>query len=87
MKLTWALVSTANFERGLKRLSSSDLERARRTVEEIGNDPYSFKELRGRFRSLRSARFGGYRIIYTIIADRKEVVLLAVEPRGSAYER
>ena len=71
----------------MKRLSSVDLERARRTVEEIANDPYSFKELRGRFRSLRSARFGGHRIIYTINAGRKEIVLLAVEPRGSAYER
>jgi len=68
-------------------LSSVDLERARSTVEEIASDPYSFKELRGRFRRLRSARFGDHRIIYTINADRKEIVLLAVEPRGSAYER
>lgn len=85
--MTWSLVSTANFERGLKRLSSVGLERARTTLTEIANDPYSFKELRGRFRNLRSARFGGHRIIYTINEDRKEVVLLAVEPRGSAYER
>jgi mRNA-degrading endonuclease RelE of RelBE toxin-antitoxin system len=85
--LTWTLVSTANFERGLRRLSLRDLERARGTLEDIASDPYSFKELKGRFKSLRSARFGGHRIIYTIIANRKEVVLLAVEPRGSAYER
>jgi mRNA-degrading endonuclease RelE of RelBE toxin-antitoxin system len=85
--LTWTLVSTANFERGLKRLSQDDLERARITLEDIASDPFSFKELKGKFKSLRSARFGGHRIIYTIVADGKEVVLLAVEPRGSAYER
>jgi mRNA-degrading endonuclease RelE of RelBE toxin-antitoxin system len=56
-------------------------------LEEIVRDPYSFKELRGRFRNLRSARFGDRRIIYTINRDRKEIILLAVEPRGSAYER
>ena len=71
----------------MKRLSSLDLDRARGTLEEIAKDPYSFKELRGRFRNLRSARFGGHRIIYTINEDRKEIILLAVEPRGSAYER
>lgn len=71
----------------MKRLSSVDLEKARSTVEEIASDPYTFKELRGKFRSLRSARFGGHRIIYTINAGRTEIVLLAVEPRGSAYER
>lgn len=78
---------TANFERGLKRLSTIDLDRARTTLEEIAEDPYSFKELRGRFRDLRSARFGGHRIIYTVNENLKEIVLLAVEPRGSAYDR
>lgn len=71
----------------MKRLSSLDLNRARSRLEEIARDPYSFKELRGRFRNLRSARFGGHRIIYTVNEDQKEIILLAVEPRGSAYER
>ncbi len=83
--MTYTLVSTNNFERGLKRLSSSDLGRARQTLEEIANDPYSFKELRGKFSDLRSARFGTHRVIYAINEREKEVVLLAVEPRGSAY--
>lgn len=36
---------------------------------------------------MRSARFGGHRIIYTISEEQKEAILLAVESRGSAYER
>lgn len=71
----------------MKRLSSINLERARVTLEEIARNPYSFKELGGRFRNLRSARFGDHRIIYTLNEDRREVILLAVEPRGSAYDR
>ncbi len=85
--MTRALISTANFERGLKRLPSVDLDRARKILQEIVVDPYSFKELRGKFRTLRSARFGNHRIIYMINEERNEVILLAVEPRRSAYER
>jgi mRNA-degrading endonuclease RelE of RelBE toxin-antitoxin system len=71
----------------MKRLSSADFHRSSQTLEEIANDPYSFKELKGKFKNLRSARFGKQRIIYTIIESKKEVVLLAVEPRSSVYER
>ena len=85
--MSYALVATANFERGMKRLSSGDFHRSKQTLEEIANDPYSFKELKGKFRNLRSARFGKHRIIYTIIEWKKEVALLAVEPRSSVYER
>ena len=85
--MSYALVATANFDRGMKRLSSADFHRSGQTLEEIAKDPYSFKELKGRFRNLRSARFGKHRIIYTIIESKKEVVLLAVEPRSSVYER
>jgi mRNA-degrading endonuclease RelE of RelBE toxin-antitoxin system len=85
--LSYALVSTANFERGMRRLSSTDFKRSRQTLDEIANDPYSFKELWGKFRGLRSARFGDHRIVYTIVQDKKRVILLAVEPRGSAYDR
>ena len=56
-------------------------------MNEVASDPYSFKELWGRFRGLRSARFGDHRIIYSIVEERRQIVLLAVEPRGSAYER
>ena len=85
--MSYALVATANFDRGMKRLSSTDFNRSRQTLEEIANDPYSFKELKGKFRDLRSARFGKHRIIYTIIESKEEVILLAVEPRSSVYER
>jgi mRNA-degrading endonuclease RelE of RelBE toxin-antitoxin system len=84
--LNHTLVSTSNFERGRRRLSSTDLDGSRRTLNEVASDQYSF-ELWGRFRGLRSARFGDHRIVYTIIVAKKQIVPLAVEPRGSVYER
>lgn len=85
--MSYALVSTSNFERGMRRLSPADLKRSRQTLNGIASDPYTFKELWGRFRGLRSARFGDHRIVYAIVEAKKQIILLAVEPRGSVYER
>ena len=85
--MSYALVSTSNFERGMRRLSSTDFGRSKQLLVQIAADPYSSKELWGKFRGLRSARFGDHRVIYTIVESKRQVVLLAVEPRGSAYER
>ncbi len=71
----------------MRRLSSADLNRSRESLEQIVLDPYSFKELKGKFRNLRSARFGKHRIIYTVIEAKKEIILLAVEPRSLVYNR
>jgi len=58
----------------MRRLSSVDFDRSRQTLKDIAENPYSFKELKGRFRDLRSARFGNHRIIYTVTEAKKEVV-------------
>lgn len=60
---------------------------ARSVIEEMVRDPYSFKQLGGKYKEVRSARFGDHRIIYVIREEHKEIVLLAVEPRSGAYER
>jgi mRNA-degrading endonuclease RelE of RelBE toxin-antitoxin system len=85
--LSYALVATANFARGMRRLSYMDFNRGKQTLEEVASNPYSFKELKGKFRNLRSARSRKHRIIYTVVESEKEVILLAVEPRRSVYER
>lgn len=69
---------------------TSDIDdqlRARKTIEEIANDPYSLKQLRGKYQELRSARLGNYRIVYAIKEQGKEIVLLAIELRGAIYRR
>ncbi len=85
--MSYTLVSTSNFDRGLKRLSKEEQPRARRTLEEIVKDPFSSKQLRGKYQEIRSARWGNYRILYVVGEDKKEIFLLAVEPRSTAYHR
>jgi mRNA-degrading endonuclease RelE of RelBE toxin-antitoxin system len=85
--LAYSLVSTGNFSRGVKKLSALDKIRAEKIVEELTLDPYSFKELSGRFKGLRSARFGDHRIIYSINGAANEIILLAIEARSNVYKR
>ncbi len=56
-------------------------------INELVVDPYSFKELAGKFKEIRSARFGDHRIIYSINESKKEIILLALESRSSVYKR
>ncbi|MFI5419998.1 MAG: type II toxin-antitoxin system RelE/ParE family toxin [Nitrososphaerales archaeon] len=85
--MAYSIISTTNFTRGVRKLSTSDKLRAEKVVEQLISDPYSFKELAGKFKSLRSARFGDHRIIYSVNERAKEIILLAIEPRSSVYER
>lgn len=85
--MTYFIVSTSNFARGLKRLSDIETRRAQQVIRELVVDPYSYKELAGKFKEIRSARFGDHRIIYSVNDAKKEIVLLAVEARSSVYKR
>lgn len=85
--MNYSIVATSNFRRGLKKLSDIDKQRLQRLIEEITADPYTFKELAGKFRQIRSTRFGDHRVIYSVNEIAKEILLLAVEQRGSVYNR
>jgi len=61
-------------------------QRARQLIMEIQAKPYAFKELGGKLKGLRSARFGDYRIIFSINERQKAVVLLSVRLRERAYK-
>lgn len=43
------------------------------------------RELRNELRGIHSARRGTYRVLYQINDDEREVTVLRVEPRSTAY--
>jgi mRNA-degrading endonuclease RelE of RelBE toxin-antitoxin system len=53
-------------------------------IKEIIEDPYSYKELKGQLKNLRSARFGDFRIIYRI-NERQEIVELITVGHSHVY--
>jgi mRNA-degrading endonuclease RelE of RelBE toxin-antitoxin system len=83
--LKYRVVVTNPFDRGMRRLMPRDRERARKLVDEIQADPYAFKELGGKLKGLRSARFGDYRIVFTVDEKQRAIVLASVRPRERAY--
>jgi len=67
-------------------LMSNDRERAQQLIKEIQTEPYAFKELSGKLKGLRSARYGNYRIVYAVDEEQKAVILASIRPREKAYE-
>ncbi|MCP8321987.1 MAG: type II toxin-antitoxin system RelE/ParE family toxin [archaeon] len=84
--MKYRIIITNTFDRGMRRLMLTNRQRARQLIKEIQANPYAFKELGGKLRGLRSARFGDYRIIFAIDERQKVVILFSVRPRERVYE-
>ena len=73
--------------RELKNLDKPIVQRAFEHIEKvIAHDPYSGKELKGKYRGLFSYRFSDYRIVYKIEKSRLVVVVLRVRHRKHVYD-
>lgn len=85
-KRRWHLLIHRKAERVLKRLEGEMLERIRRAIRELANEPRppGHKKLTGH-ENLYRIRVGEWRIIYAIENDRLIVLVLEISPRGGAY--
>jgi mRNA interferase RelE/StbE len=61
--------------------------RIKAALEELAEDPERGKPLQMTLRGLRSWRTGDFRIVYRIVTDRIEILVLAVGHRRDVYER
>lgn len=83
--MTYNVVTTNRFRKDERKLDSKTRGRMYDVILQIAEDPYSYKELKGELKNLRSARFGDFRIIYKINEKQKFVEFIAVGHRGSVY--
>ena len=73
--------------REMRKLDHRVLHRAFTLIEEvIAKDPYSGKELKGKYSGLFSYRFSDYRIIYEIRQKELLIVVLRVRHRKNVYD-
>ena len=73
--------------RELKKLDKPVVRRAFELIENvIAKDPYSGKELKGKYRGLFSYRFADYRIVYEIKKQQLIVVVLRIRHRKHVYD-
>jgi len=83
--MTYNVAVTNRFRKDERKLDNKTRDRMYVVIAQLAQDPYSYKELRGQLKDLRSARFGDFRIIYGINEKQKIVELIAVGHRGSVY--
>lgn len=73
--------------RELKKLDLTVLRRAFELIENIiVKDPYSGKQLKGKYSGLFSYRFSDYRIVYEIVQQKLLVVILRIRHRKNVYD-
>ena len=82
----WHIIIHRKAEKVLKRLDGDTLNRVRRAISSLANEPRpgGVKKLAG-YESLYRIRVGDWRIIYAIEEDRLIVLVLEISPRGGAY--
>ncbi len=83
--MTYNVAVTNRFRRDERKLDNKTRDRMYSSIEQIVEEPYSYKELKGQLKNLRSARFGDFRIIYRINETQKIVELMTVGHRSSVY--
>jgi mRNA interferase RelE/StbE len=85
-KTRWQVIIHRKAERVLKRLDGDMLERIRRAVRGLANEPRppGYKKLSG-YENLYRIRVGDWQIIYAIEDDRLIVLVLEISSRGGAY--
>ena len=82
----WQVIIHRKAEKILKRLDGDTLERIRRAIRGLANEPrpVGVKKL-SRYDNLYRVRVGDWRVIYAIEDDKLIVLVLEISPRGEAY--
>lgn len=85
--MNWSLRYAASAARALRKLDPQVQRKLKAAIDELATDPERGKPLQFTLKGLRSWRTGDYRIIYRIVVDRIEILVLAVGHRRDVYER
>ncbi len=87
----WLVNMTIEFAKNVQSVDKKLQGRILEAIIELIEDPTSargdtVKQLRGRMRGLWRVRLGDYRLVYKPELERRLIVLLSFDSRGSAYE-
>lgn len=85
--MTWTLRYSRGSGRSIRKLDPQVRRRVRKALDELSSNPERGKPLQFRLKGLRSWRTGDFRIVYRVVADRVEVIVIAVGHRRNVYDR
>jgi len=83
----WTLRYTASAARAIRKLDPQVRNRVRKATETLAEDPLRGKPLQLDLKGLRSWRTGDFRIIYRVVEDQIEVLVVAVGHRREVYDQ
>jgi mRNA interferase RelE/StbE len=83
----WTIRYAASAARSIRKLDPQIRSRVRKAMETLAEDPLRGKPLQLDLKGLRSWRTGDFRIVYRVIEERIEILVLAVGHRRDVYER
>ena len=85
--MAWTILYTPSAARAIRKLDPQVQRRVRAAVRALADEPLRGKPLQLSLKGLRSWRTGDYRIVYRVVADRIEIVVVAVGHRREVYEQ
>lgn len=85
--MEWTIRYAASAAREIRKLDPQVRQRVRKAIEILGGDPLRGKPLQLDLKGLRSWRTGDFRIVYRVIEDRVEILVVAVGHRRDVYDQ
>ena len=85
--MTWTILYTPSAARSIRKLDPEIRRRVRSALSTLAEEPERGKPLQLTLKGLRSWRTGDYRIIYRVIEDRIEILVVTVGHRREVYDR
>jgi len=85
--VAWRVSDTRSAARAIRRLDPQIRERVRAAIELLVEEPLRGKPLQLTLHGLRSWRTGDWRLIYRIVEEQVEILVVAVGHRREVYDR
>ncbi len=85
--MSWRLGYTKRAARDIRKLDPQVRRRVSKALQRLAEEPLRGKPLQLNLRGLRSYRTADYRIIYRVVDDVLEILVIAVGHRREVYDR
>ena len=85
--MRWGVSYTPSAAKAIRHLDPQVRARVRAAIEVLREDPLRGKPLQLTLQGLRSWRTGDWRIVYRVVEQRLEILVVAVGHRRDVYDR
>lgn len=85
--MKYSVILSKEAVKTLDRLDRKLASRIKDTIKDLERSPKQKGKALKSINDLFSVRVGDWRILYQVSVDRRQVYIIAIRPRGQAYQR